>query len=67
MHAQIAYRYTDRTLYMTLIDLSQVLCPLQSVPIFVGIGLNYKHHAAEAGVRLPASAVLITLLLTRRI
>jgi 2-keto-4-pentenoate hydratase/2-oxohepta-3-ene-1,7-dioic acid hydratase in catechol pathway len=30
----------------------QVLAPLANVPIFLCIGLNYKKHAEEAGVRL---------------
>jgi 2-keto-4-pentenoate hydratase/2-oxohepta-3-ene-1,7-dioic acid hydratase in catechol pathway len=29
---------------------SQVLSPLPAVPIFYGIGLNYKAHIAEASV-----------------
>jgi len=29
----------------------QVLCPLESVPIIIGIGLNYRVHAEEAKVR----------------
>lgn len=28
----------------------QVLCPLASIPIMIGIGLNYRVHAEEAGV-----------------
>lgn len=31
---------------------SQVLCPLETVPLIIGIGLNYRGHAVEAGVRL---------------
>jgi hypothetical protein len=30
----------------------QVLCPLETVPIVLGIGLNYRGHATEAGVSL---------------
>ena len=30
----------------------QVLCPLETVPIVLGIGLNYRGHALEAGVSL---------------
>lgn len=30
----------------------QLLCPLESTPIIICIGLNYKKHAAEAGVSL---------------
>ncbi|KAH7081442.1 fumarylacetoacetate hydrolase family protein [Paraphoma chrysanthemicola] len=28
----------------------EILCPLPSVPIVIGIGLNYRHHANEAGM-----------------
>ena len=31
----------------------QVLCPITSVPVIIGIGLNYKVHAEEAKVRRP--------------
>lgn len=34
----------------SLLTTIQVLCPLESVPIFVCVGLNYRQHAAEAGV-----------------
>ena len=29
----------------------QVLCPLENSPTFMCVGLNYRHHADEAGVR----------------
>lgn len=29
----------------------QVICPVASIPIMIGIGLNYKVHAEEANVR----------------
>ena len=29
---------------------SQVLSPLETVPIVLGVGLNYRKHAEEAGV-----------------
>ena len=30
----------------------QILCPLEAVPVILGIGLNYRGHATEAGVSL---------------
>ena len=30
--------------------ISEVLCPLDSVPDILAVGLNYKLHAEEAGV-----------------
>lgn len=30
----------------------KILSPLEHVPIVIGIGLNYKKHAEEAGVRI---------------
>jgi 2-keto-4-pentenoate hydratase/2-oxohepta-3-ene-1,7-dioic acid hydratase in catechol pathway len=29
------------------------LCPIAATPIIIGIGLNYRHHAEEAGVGRP--------------
>jgi 2-keto-4-pentenoate hydratase/2-oxohepta-3-ene-1,7-dioic acid hydratase in catechol pathway len=31
-------------------EITEVLSPLPTVPIFYGIGLNYRQHAAEGGV-----------------
>jgi len=36
----------------------KLLCPLESTPIIPCIGLNYKLHAAEAGVKLPDNPIL---------
>jgi len=30
----------------------QVLCPLESTPIVIGIGINYRSHAEESKVRM---------------
>ena len=30
----------------------ELLCPLESTPIVLCVGLNYRHHANEAKVRL---------------
>lgn len=31
----------------------QLVCPIESTPIVLCIGLNYKQHAKEASVGLP--------------
>lgn len=33
------------------VAVAEVLSPLSTTPIFYGIGLNYRQHATEAGVR----------------
>ncbi|KIX06972.1 uncharacterized protein Z518_04948 [Rhinocladiella mackenziei CBS 650.93] len=38
----------------------KVLCPLMSVPIIIGIGLNYKVHAEEANLPIPEYPVVFT-------
>ncbi|KAH6708775.1 aromatic compound degradation protein [Leptodontidium sp. MPI-SDFR-AT-0119] len=38
--------------------ISEVLCPLESVPIGIGIGLNYRQHAEEAGLPFPTFPVV---------
>lgn len=35
-----------------------MICPLESVPIVLGIGLNYRGHAIEAGVSLRPNVAL---------
>lgn len=40
--------------YLLLSQISNIqtlLCPVESTPIFMCIGLNYAHHAKEANVR----------------
>jgi 2-keto-4-pentenoate hydratase/2-oxohepta-3-ene-1,7-dioic acid hydratase in catechol pathway len=41
-------------------EIAEVLCPLPSVPIFYGIGLNYKRHIEEAGFPVPQYPVIFT-------
>lgn len=41
-------------------EIAEVLCPLPAVPIFYGIGLNYKHHIEEAGFPVPQYPVIFT-------
>ncbi|OQU95239.1 hypothetical protein CLAIMM_01475 [Cladophialophora immunda] len=40
--------------------ISEVLCPLDKVPIVLGIGLNYRKHAEEAGFPIPTFPVVFT-------
>lgn len=46
----------ERVLY----DLAEVrlLCPIPEPRKFIGIGLNYRDHAAEQGAKLPAAPIL---------
>ncbi|KAH7385827.1 fumarylacetoacetate hydrolase family protein [Pyrenochaeta sp. MPI-SDFR-AT-0127] len=39
---------------------AEVLCPLPSVPMFICVGLNYKHHAAEAGMTIAPYPIIFT-------
>lgn len=39
---------------------TDVLCPLASVPIIYGIGMNYKAHIAETKFPVPAHPVIFT-------
>ncbi|KAK4942971.1 hypothetical protein LTR10_017355 [Elasticomyces elasticus] len=41
-------------------EISEVLCPLPSVPVTLGIGLNYRKHAEEAGFAIPNFPVVFT-------
>ena len=56
----------------TLIDIcdTQVLAPLETVPIFFCVGLNYKQHAVEANVSIktctPVGNVDLLILRHRR-
>lgn len=40
--------------------ITEVLCPLSSVPIIYGIGMNYKAHIAETKFPTPAHPVIFT-------
>jgi len=40
--------------------ISEVLSPLEKVPIILGIGLNYRAHAVEAGFQIPTFPVVFT-------
>lgn len=40
--------------------ISQILCPLESVPIFSCVGLNYGQHAKEADLKVPSYPVVFT-------
>ncbi|KAL3468906.1 hypothetical protein BJX99DRAFT_268910 [Aspergillus californicus] len=42
------------------VQVSQLLCPLESTPIIICIGLNYKKHAAEANLPIPKYPVIFT-------
>jgi 2-keto-4-pentenoate hydratase/2-oxohepta-3-ene-1,7-dioic acid hydratase in catechol pathway len=45
------------TLTGELVDVSRLLAPIVPVAI-LGIGLNYRHHAAESGARVPEYPIL---------
>ncbi|PVH70574.1 aromatic compound degradation protein, partial [Cadophora sp. DSE1049] len=38
----------------------KVLCPLEKVPIILGIGLNYRTHAEECGWTIPSFPLVFT-------
>ncbi|KAK5560803.1 hypothetical protein LTR46_001111 [Exophiala xenobiotica] len=40
--------------------IAEVLCPLPSVPLIYGVGLNYKQHIAEASLPTPEYPVIFT-------
>ncbi|KAK5047213.1 hypothetical protein LTR84_006735 [Exophiala bonariae] len=42
------------------VEIAKVLCPLVSIPIMIGIGLNYKVHAEEANLPIPDYPVVFT-------
>ncbi|KAI9209305.1 5-carboxymethyl-2-hydroxymuconate delta-isomerase, partial [Polychytrium aggregatum] len=44
----------------TLLKVEKLLAPLERVPIFLGIGLNYASHAAELKTAPPPQPVLFT-------
>lgn len=46
---------TDRTSIV-----KKLLCPLESTPIVIGIGLNYAHHAKESNLSIPSYPVVFT-------
>lgn len=39
-------------------EVTKILCPLPSVPLFYGVGLNYKRHIEEASFPVPQYPVL---------
>lgn len=39
---------------------AEVICPLPSVPLFYGVGLNYKHHIKETNFPVPQYPVIFT-------
>jgi len=39
---------------------TKLLCPLDSTPIVIGIGLNYAHHAKESNLSVPSYPVVFT-------
>lgn len=41
-------------------QIKEVLCPLQIVPLFLGVGLNYKQHAHEANFPIPEYPLIFT-------
>lgn len=41
-------------------EVAEVLSPLPTVPLFYGIGLNYKRHIEEAGFPVPQYPVVFT-------
>lgn len=46
------------TSLMRQLSQSQVLCPLESVPLFSCVGLNYKQHAEESGSKIASYPVV---------
>lgn len=38
----------------------QILCPLESTPLIICIGLNYRQHAAEGKNPIPEYPVVFT-------
>ncbi|OAG44979.1 hypothetical protein AYO21_00941 [Fonsecaea monophora] len=42
------------------VAVTKVLCPLPTTPLMYAIGLNYKSHAEEAGLPIPAYPVVFT-------
>ncbi|PVH95459.1 hypothetical protein DM02DRAFT_690150 [Periconia macrospinosa] len=50
--------FTNTSEENILVD--QLLCPIESVPIFQCIGLNYRKHAKEASLEIPKYPVVFT-------
>ncbi|KAE9363332.1 hypothetical protein N431DRAFT_357475 [Stipitochalara longipes BDJ] len=40
--------------------IKKLLCPIESTPIFMCIGLNYAHHAKEANLQVPSLPTVFT-------
>ena len=53
--AQVAKVARHGTVYLARANGQQILSPLESIPLMIGIGLNYKSHAEEANVRCSLS------------
>ena len=47
----------DRARYPIGLEDVRLLAPIPNPPQFIGVGLNYKDHAAESGLTLPESPV----------
>lgn len=41
-------------------QVAEILCPLPSVPLIYGVGLNYKQHIVEASLPIPEFPVIFT-------
>jgi 2-keto-4-pentenoate hydratase/2-oxohepta-3-ene-1,7-dioic acid hydratase in catechol pathway len=41
-------------------EVAEVLCPLPTVPLNLGVGLNYKKYIAEASLPVPEFPVIFT-------
>ncbi|KAJ3082793.1 hypothetical protein HK102_001458 [Quaeritorhiza haematococci] len=50
----------SKVAFMTTMANHAILSPLEKVPIFLGIGLNYAAHAAELKATPPANPILFT-------
>ncbi|TPX34926.1 hypothetical protein SmJEL517_g02590 [Synchytrium microbalum] len=50
-----SYKITDQ-----VVEVKTLLAPLERVPIFICIGLNYRKHAAEAGMPTPPHPIIFT-------
>ncbi|OAL43999.1 hypothetical protein IQ07DRAFT_664497 [Pyrenochaeta sp. DS3sAY3a] len=50
--------FTEASEEKILVD--RLFCPIESVPIFLCIGLNYKKHAMEASLEVPEYPVVFT-------
>ncbi|UPK95543.1 hypothetical protein LCI18_006478 [Fusarium solani-melongenae] len=58
--AKVSHHTVNPGLPCTLITPAKVLCPLESTPIILCIGLNYKEHAKEANLTIAPYPVVFT-------